>query len=98
MDEFTDDDVYSVQVFKDPTGDWLRVFRNGAMAIGCLPVARLIENPQVRSVLEEMWSLSGHVPVGKPLPFAIFKPLLLLVSGTSAFCGARTDGGQRRRG
>lgn len=59
MDEFTDDDVYSVQVFKDPKGDWLRVFRNGAMAIGRLPVARLIENPQVRSVLEELVKAEG---------------------------------------
>ena len=45
MDEFSDDDAYAVEVHKDPSGDWLRVFRNGAMAIGCLPVARLIENP-----------------------------------------------------
>jgi hypothetical protein len=59
MDEFSDDDVYAVEVFKDPTGDWLRVFRNGAMAIGCLPVARLIENPQVRSVLEELVKAEG---------------------------------------
>ena len=59
MDEFCDDDVYAVQVFKDPKGDWLRVFRNGVMAIGCLPVARLIDNPQVRSVLEEMVKAEG---------------------------------------
>jgi hypothetical protein len=59
MDEFSEDDVYVVEVFKAPTGDWLRVFRNGAMAIGCLPVARLIENPQVRSVLEELVKAEG---------------------------------------
>lgn len=59
MDEFSDDDAYAVEVFKDPAGDWLRVFRNGAMAIGCLPVARLIENPQVRSVLEKLVKAEG---------------------------------------
>lgn len=59
MDEFSDDDVYAVEVFKHPTGDWLRVFRNCAMAIGCLPVARLVENPQVRSVLEELVKAEG---------------------------------------
>ena len=41
------------------SGDWLRVFRNGAMAIGCLPVSRLIENPQVRSVLAELVKAEG---------------------------------------
>jgi hypothetical protein len=59
MDEFSPDDAYEVEVHKDPTGDWLRVFRNGAMAIGCLPVARLIANPQVRSVLEELVKAEG---------------------------------------
>ena len=59
MDEFSDDDAYAVEVFKSPTGDFLRVFRNGAMAIGCLPVSRLIENPQVRSVLTELVKAEG---------------------------------------
>ena len=59
MDEFSDDDVYAVEVFKSPTGDFLRVFRNGAMAIGRLPVARLIENPQVKSILRELAKAQG---------------------------------------
>jgi hypothetical protein len=59
MDEFVDDDAYTVEVFKDPKGDWLRVFRNGTMAIRCLPVAILIENPQVRSVLRELAKAQG---------------------------------------
>ena len=49
MDEFSDDDVYAVEVFKDPKADWLRVFRNGAMAIGCLPVRQADRQPAARA-------------------------------------------------
>jgi hypothetical protein len=59
MDEFSQDDVYAVEVFKDPKGDWLRVFRNGAIAIECLPVSKLIANPQVRSALQGLVKAEG---------------------------------------
>jgi hypothetical protein len=59
MDEFSDDDVYSVQCFSDPKGDWIRVFRNGAMAIDCLPIDELLANPKVRGALEELVKAQG---------------------------------------
>ena len=58
MDEFSDDD-YTAQVFPDPKAPWIRVFSNGALSMGCLPIDELLANPQVRSVLVELAKATG---------------------------------------
>lgn len=59
MDEFSDDDVYAAEVHKDPKGDWLRVFRNGALCLDHLPIDRLLALPQVKGALTELAKAEG---------------------------------------
>ena len=58
MDEFSDDDAYTAQVFPDRK-PWIRVFRNGAICLECLPIDELLANPQVKSALAELAKAKG---------------------------------------
>lgn len=53
MDEFSADDRYTAQVFPDPKAPWIRVFRNGAMCLECLPLDELLAHPLVNLALRE---------------------------------------------